>query len=121
MMVTKMTISVLSTPTGMAVTPRSCTSQFTRGPAKLSAAKAAFRKPAKVMAIWMADRKLSGACINASSFFAFLSPSSACFLNFVSDREITAISDAAKKALIAVSMTRMRMDNNGSSDKGITS
>ena len=69
----------------------------------------------------MADRKLSGACINASSFFAFLSPSSACFLNFVSDREITAISDAAKKALIAVSMTRMRMDNNGSSDKGITS
>ena len=59
-MVTKMTISVLSTPTGMAVTPRSCTSQFTRGPAKLSAAKAAFRKPAKVMAIWMADRKLSG-------------------------------------------------------------
>ena len=119
MMVTSTTMMVLSAPTGRAVKCRSFTSQFTRGSAKLSAAKAAFRKPARVMAIWMADRKLSGACIRDRSFLAFRSPSSACFFSLVSDREMTAISAAAKKALIAVRMINMGIDSNGS--KKITS
>ena len=63
----------------------------------------------------MAERKLSGACMSTSSFFAFLSPSSACLRNFVSESEMTAISAAAKNALMRISMTSTRIfGNNGS-------
>ena len=100
------------------MTPRSSTSHFTSGSEKLSAAKAEDRKPARVMAIWMADRKLSGAWVSLSSFSAFLSPSSACFLSLVSDREMTAISAAAKKALMRMrTASKISLGKNGSSDK----
>ena len=111
------TMMVFSVPAGMAVKPLSSVSQRTSGSEKLSAAKAEDRKPASVMAIWMADRKLSGACIRRSSFFAFLSPSSACLRSFVSDREMTAISAAAKNALIRIRITSTIIGNSGSSMK----
>ena len=115
-MVTTITISVFSAPLGSAVNPMSSTNHSTSRPAKLSAVKAAFRKPASVMTIWMVDRKLSGACTSFSSRAAILSPSSAWRESFPSLREMTAISAAAKKALTKMSrISMMILGNNGSS------
>ena len=121
-MVMPTTMIVLSMVVDIPVMPISWMSQLTNGSEKLSAANAEERNPARVMATWMAERKLSGARIKASSLPAVLSPSSACFSSFVSESEMTAISAAAKKALIAISTIRINiLGNMGSSDKIISS
>ena len=78
-MVMPTTKIVLSMVVDIPVMPISWMSQLTNGSEKLSAANAEERNPARVMATWMAERKLSGARIKASSLPAVLSPSSACF------------------------------------------
>ena len=114
-MVMSTTIRLLRAWGSRAVTPRSSTSHRTSGSEKLSAAKAEDKNPARVMAIWMAERKLSGAWVSLRSF---LSPSSACLRSLASDREITEISAAAKKALMRIrTASRISLGKNGSSDK----
>ena len=58
--------------------PCPSTSQTVMRLAKLSAAKAEPRKPARVMPIWMVERNLVGNWTIPSRRAAVLSPSSAC-------------------------------------------
>ena len=68
-------------------------SQFVSGSEKPSEAKAAFRKPASVMAIWMADRNPLGEEIILSIRTANLSPSSAWARSLFSSRLTSANSE----------------------------
>ena len=100
MTVTSTRDSVLSTEAGRP-TPRP-SSQSVSTSAKASPAKAAPRKPDRVMAIWMVERKPEGSSTSFSSLGADLSPSSAIIRSFPAFREMTAISVMAKKALMRI-------------------
>ena len=102
-MVTTTRAMVSSTEAGMG-TPRPI-SQTVRYSAKLSPAKAAPRKPESVMAIWMVDKKLELSSTMRSSLGASLSPSSSSLRSLLALSEITAISVAAKNALIRIRIT----------------
>ena len=80
-------------------------SRSTSGSEKLSAANALPRKPDRVMATCMVDRKRDGSLIRWLSRMAFLLPSSASFAIFVSLVESTAISALANIAFNAISTT----------------
>jgi hypothetical protein len=86
-----------------AVKARSPTTQLVRGSAKLSAAKAEPRKPARVIAIWIAERNAVGSSESFKSFLAFLSPSSAARRRRLVLSHTSAISADAKNALTAMS------------------
>ena len=77
-------------------------SQATRCSERTSAEKAAPKNPARVMPIWIVERKPDWFSTMYKSFFAFLSPSSASFLSWIVLRDITAISVPAKKALTRI-------------------
>ena len=80
-------------------------SQDTRYSERTSAEKAAPRKPASVIPIWIVERKPDWFSIILISFWAFLSPSSASFLSWMELRDITAISVPAKKAFTRIRRT----------------
>ena len=101
-MVTTTREMVSSTDAGMP-TPR-LRSQAVKYSAKASPAKAAPRKPDRVMAIWMVDKKPELSSTMCSSLGASLSPSSSSFRSLLAFSEITAISVAAKNALIKIRM-----------------
>jgi len=74
-------------------------------PAKLSAANAEPRNPASVMPTCIVDRNVVGASAIFKSSFARRSPAAASRLSRLSFSEMTAISVAAKKALIEIRNT----------------
>ena len=96
------TTAMLLSTAGLMVLPP-LTSQVTMRLAKLSAANALPKKPARVMPTWMVERNWVGAAVMASSLFAPLSPSSTMRWILLSLRESTAISVIAKNALMAIS------------------
>ncbi len=65
-------------------------------------------KPANVIPICMVDKNSVGLAKIRTNCCAFLCPSSAMILILVSLRVIKAISEAAKKALVAISAMRIR-------------
>ena len=93
------TDTVLTVPVYFSEIPKVLIILAEKPSAKLSAAKAEPKKPAKVMPIWMVERKRVGSSIILSILAAFLSPSSASARTFFSFMDITAISVAAKNAL----------------------
>ena len=76
---------------------------FAKGSAKLSAAKALPKRPARVIATCIVESTLDWSFVRESRRFAFLFPSSASFFNLASFTEMTAISVPANTALSAIS------------------
>ena len=107
-MVIRITDRVCTAASAAAVRAYWAANHWDRRPARLSAAKAEPRKPARVMPIWMVERNPVGCSTMCRRRAAFLSPSSAWWRITASLREMTAISVAAKYALIAMSMTWSR-------------
>ena len=85
--------------------PKSETSQFTKYSEKLSAAKALPKKPDKVMAIWIVDKKSEGSLFSFNNLSALLSPSSIFLFKSAVFKEMTAISLAAKNAFTNIKIT----------------
>jgi len=73
--------------------------------AKLSAAKALPKNPARVIPTWIIDRNCDGCSVSLLSFMARLSPSAAIFAILLSFIEMTAISAEANTALTEISIT----------------
>ena len=76
--------------------------------ANVSDANALDKNPANVIPIWIVAKNLLGDFNIFSICFAFLSPSFALFSIFASFSDINAISLAAKKAFIKISIINMK-------------
>ena len=102
--VMRMTDTELIIPRRASFMPRDII-RLTSGSEKLSAAKAELRKPAKVIATWIVERKRAGVLVIFARRFARLSPFFAIASSLASFIEMIAISAAANIALRAIRIT----------------
>ena len=83
-----------------------------KGSEKLSAAKALFKKPDRVIATYMVAKNLDGWFVSFESLTARLSPSPVIFFNFELFMEMTAISALAKIAFSTIKIISKITDCN---------